>query len=125
MAIASLSSKVRTLIRRSLGTFTRHRAELGQTICAEHKFQLVHANIEDGQRSILKGTATRVLVGTLLVVNAQRPIKDADRKGTAEEWLQISEPFRRVQLGDMQHAIAVLIQEDAAVLSESCRGALP
>src|SRR4029078_1640321 len=117
--------EVRTLIRRSLGPFARHRAKLGQTFCAEHIFQLERTDIEDGKRSILQGTAALVLIRTLLVVDAQRAVKDADRKGTAEEWFQISEPFRRVQLGDMQHAIAVLIQEDAAVLSESCRGALP
>ena len=62
--------EVRTLIRRSLGPFTRHRAKLGQTICAEHKFQLERTNIEDGQRSILQGTAALVLIRTLLVVDA-------------------------------------------------------
>ena len=113
------------MIRCSLGPFARHRVKLGQTFCAEHIFQLERTNIEDGQRSILQGTAALVLIRTLLVVDAQRAVKDADRKGTAEEWLQISEPFRHVRLGNMHHAIAVLIQEDAAVLSQSCRGAFP
>jgi hypothetical protein len=114
-----------TLIRRSLGPFARHRAKLGQTFCAEHKFQLEGTNIEDGQKSILQWTAALVLIRTLLVVDAQRAVKDADRKGTAKEWLQITKPFRHVRLGDVHHAIAVLVQEDAAVLFQSCRGAFP
>ena len=113
------------MIRRSLRSFARHRAKLGQTFCAEHKFQLERTNIEEGQTSILQGTAALMFVRTLLVVNAQRAVKDADRKGSAEERLQISEPFRHVQLGAVQNAIAFLIQEDAAVLSQSCRGAFP
>src|SRR5262249_16458733 len=62
--------EVRTLIRRRFGAFARHHAKLGQTICAEHIFELERTNIEDGQRSILHGTAALVLIRTQLILDA-------------------------------------------------------
>src|SRR5262245_49972861 len=62
--------EVRTLIRRRFGAFARHHAKLGQTICAEHIFELERTNIEDGQRSILHGTAALVLIRTHLILDA-------------------------------------------------------
>jgi len=108
--------------RTSTRTLRRLACELAQLVHTrgpQDILKLEGADVEDRQIPFTDRGAATGLVGAL--VNDQDTVVNAQRKGSAEKRLQISELRWGVRLDDLQDAEILLVEKNTAAVVHVCR----